>query len=89
MDSTWEDFERAAKALIRLVKVSYNKRPRKRWPSPSWPLSNTIPCGKANAGEGGGVLNQASLAEPIRSESSDRRDSDTETVSPKGMLRTV
>ena len=30
MGSTWEDFERAAKALVRPVNVRYIKRPRKR-----------------------------------------------------------
>ena len=29
MGSTWDDFERAAKALVRPVKVRYIKRPRK------------------------------------------------------------
>ena len=30
MGSTWEDFERAAKALVRPVKVRYIKRPKSR-----------------------------------------------------------
>ena len=30
MGSTWEDFERAAKALVRPVKVRYIKRPRRK-----------------------------------------------------------